>query len=198
MSSTDRFLRNILAVQGAFYLAVNLWALVGTRHFLSYNNPGAQIFEARSFAALCLVLALYFLAGAWREGLQRPAAFLGLGSSVAIALVELFHLPEIGWTLLWIDLFTELAFAALYVNILFFHRESPSAVSAAAKPEEPEERSSSADPSVSPESPASSDSSSSSDSSDSSASSSSSDSSPDSPSETSPVTTSDDKETDLL
>lgn len=148
MSPTNRSLRNLLAVQGAFYLAVNVWALVSTRHFLSYSNPEANLFEARSFAALCSILALYFLAGAWRADLQRPAAFLGLGSAVAIGLVELFHLPGLGWSLLWADLFAEVVIAAFYVNILFFHREpavsdaaavATATMATAAQPEEPQE-----------------------------------------------------------
>lgn len=143
MNATDRTLRTMLAVQGAFYLAVNVWALVATRQFLSYSNPAANLFEARAFAALALVLALYFLAGAWRAELRRPAAFLGLGSAVAIALVEMFHLPEVGWSLLWADLVAEVAIAALYVNALFFHREQAigdavaiAAINTASQPEE--------------------------------------------------------------
>lgn len=136
MNSSDRFLRNILAVQGAFYLSVNIWALIRTQHFLQYNNPDGSLFETRGFAALSLVVSLYFLAGAWRVELQRPAAFLGLGSALAIGLVELFHLPEVGWSLLWADLFVEIVIAALYVNLLFFRREpaAPEAVPSETSP----------------------------------------------------------------
>lgn len=150
MNATDRILRNTLAAQGALYLVTNLWGLVGTRQFLSYTNPNADMFEARSFAALGLVLGLYFLAGAWRKDLLRPAAFLGLGSSVAIALVELFHLPALGWSLLWVDMLAEIAIAALLVNVFFFRSErtdgegatasdiaAPAAAAAAGAPEDP-------------------------------------------------------------
>jgi hypothetical protein len=122
MNPSDRLLRNLLTFQGVFYLAVNLWALLATRQFLDVNNPLGDVFEARSFAALSSILAIYFIVGAWRKDLLRPAAFLGLGSASAITLVELFHLFNIGWTYLWIDLIVEIALAIAYITLFFFWR----------------------------------------------------------------------------
>jgi hypothetical protein len=134
MSSSERNLQYLLGIQGVFYLATNLWALVETRSFLDQTNPNADLFEARSFAALCLVLTMFFFAGLWRRDLLRPAAFLGLGSSAALLLVELFHLPAIGWSLLWLDFFVELALAALYVAVIFFYREEEKTPEPAVEP----------------------------------------------------------------
>lgn len=120
MNPTDRLLRNILTFQGIFYMAMNLWALVATPHFLSYTNAGGNVFEVRSFAALSIVLAIYFIVGAWRADLLRPAAFLGLGSAVAITLVQLFHLPQLGLTLLWLDMIVEIGLAATFITLFFF------------------------------------------------------------------------------
>lgn len=122
MQSSDRFLRYLLQFHGLFYLVTGLWALLATAHFLSFTNPAGNIFQAQNFAALSLIVAIYFLVGAWRADLLRPAAFLGLGSASAIALVELFRLPGIGWTLLWFDFVLELVIIALYV-VFFFFRE---------------------------------------------------------------------------
>jgi hypothetical protein len=124
MTSNERTLRNLLVVQGFFYLATNLWALVSTASFLSYANPSGDLFEARSFAALSLVLAIFFLVGAWRKDLLRPASFLGLGSAAAIVLVELFHVPSLGWSLLWVDFFVELGIAGLFITLFFFRHET--------------------------------------------------------------------------
>ncbi len=117
---THLALRRTLTAQGAFYLVLNLWALLATGHFLSFANPTGDLFEARSFGALSLVLAVFFLVSAFREDLLRPAAFVGLGSALAIMLVELFHLPALGWSLLWFDLVIEIAFAGVYIAIFFF------------------------------------------------------------------------------
>ena len=123
LSSND--LRYVVGFQGVYTLATSLWGLLGTRHFLSLANPSGDLFEARSFAALSIVVSLFFIAGCARKDLLKPASFLGLGCAVAIALVQLFHLPAIGWTLLWIDLLVEIALAAIYVAIFFFLRDEP-------------------------------------------------------------------------
>jgi hypothetical protein len=135
MTPNEQHLRSLLTFQGLFYLAINLWALIATPSFLGYANPQGDLFAARSFAALCLVLAVYFLVGAWRSDLLRPTSFLGLGSSGALALVELFHLPLMGWTILWFDLAIELALAGLYIAVIFFRKEEEKAVVAAFPPQ---------------------------------------------------------------
>lgn len=135
MSQSDRLLQRALTFQGLFYLAVNLWALVATQHFLSYSNPAADFFEARSFAAISIVTAIFFLVGAWRQDLLRPAAFLGLGMAVAMTLVEIFHLPALGWrTILWFDLVLEIILAGLYIFLFFFRREEAPAKADASVP----------------------------------------------------------------
>ena len=137
MAHSDQRLRPVLTFQGFFYLAVNLWALLATPHFLSLNNPQANLFEVRSFAALSSVLAIFFLVGSWRTDLLRPASFLGLGSALAIVLVELFHLPALGWTLLWFDLLIEIVLAVTYIVLFFFRTEKPDEAPAPAATEEP-------------------------------------------------------------
>ncbi len=122
MPPSHSLLRRVLTFQGIFLGIVNLWALLVPAHFLSFANPLGTLFQAQSFAALSLVLAIYFLVGAWREDLLRPAAFLGLGSAIAIVLVELFYLPGIGWTLLWFDLIVEASLAGAYITLFFFNR----------------------------------------------------------------------------
>jgi tellurite resistance protein TehA-like permease len=123
MTSNERLLRNLLAFQGLFYMAMNLWALVATPSFLGTMNPQGDVFETRRFAALALIMAIFFLVGAWRQDLLRPASFLGLGSAAAIGLVNLFHLPSMGWTLLWLDLMLEVVLAAVFVAIIFFRKD---------------------------------------------------------------------------
>lgn len=130
MTSNERLLRNLLAFQGLFYMAMNLWALIATPSFLGSMNPQGDVFETRRFAALALIMAIFFLVGAWRQDLLRPASFLGLGSAAAIGLVDLFHLPSMGWTLLWLDLILEVALAAVFVAIIFFRKDQDAPASA--------------------------------------------------------------------
>jgi hypothetical protein len=127
MTTADRELRYLLTFHGLYALTFNLWALIGTASFLARVDPAGSLFQARSFAALCIVLGAYFLAGAWRADLRKPAAFLGLGSSLAIALVALFHLPTLGWTLQWLDFLIQLGLVALYCTLFFFRREKEEA-----------------------------------------------------------------------
>ncbi|HVW67089.1 MAG TPA: hypothetical protein VHA78_05185 [Candidatus Peribacteraceae bacterium] len=131
MTPTDKLLRQALTFQGIFYLLTGLWALVATPHFLSFTNPAGDLFQAQSFAALIIVIAIFFLVGAWRADLLRPASFLGFGIALAIVLVELFHLPAIGWTLLWFDFAVEIALSLVYIVTFFFNQkeESPAPTS---------------------------------------------------------------------
>jgi len=136
MTQTERLLRYILSMQGMLYLATSLWGLIGTHSFILQTNPLADPFETRRFAALGLIVAIFFLAGVWRKDLLRPAAFLGLGSSIAILLVELFELPEIGWSLLWIDFLAQAGLAGCYITMFFFRREeAPAPTEPPATPE---------------------------------------------------------------
>lgn len=123
MTASERRLRTILSIQGLLYLAVNLWALIGTSSFLNQTDLSDDIFGARRFAALSLIISIFFLAGVWRKDLLRPASFLGLGSAIAIGLTELFHLPSIGWTILWIDFLAQIVLAGFYIMTLFFNTE---------------------------------------------------------------------------
>lgn len=140
MTASERRLRAILSIQGLLYLAVNLWALIGTSSFLNQTDLSDDIFGTRRFAALSLIVSIFFLAGVWRKDLLRPASFLGLGSAIAIGLTELFHLPSIGWTILWIDFVAQIVLASFYIMTLFFNAEEtpkPDVKEDAVKPEEP-------------------------------------------------------------
>lgn len=56
-----------------------------------------------------------------RADLLKPASFLGFGSAIAIVLVELFHLPALGWqTLLWLDFVLEVIIAGFFIAYFFF------------------------------------------------------------------------------
>lgn len=141
MTQTERLLRYILGMQGMLYLATNLWGLIGTHSFILQTNPLADIFETRRFAALGFVISIFFLAGVWRKDLLKPAAFLGLGSSLAVLLVELFHLPSLGWSLLWIDLLAQAGLAGCFITMFFFRRDDvqePSPAPAAEPEKAPE------------------------------------------------------------
>ncbi len=131
MTRSDRLLRQVLTFQGVFLLILNLWSLLDTARYLSFANPGGDVFSAQSVSAFGLILAIFFLVGSRRSELLRPAAFLGLGSAAATLLVELFHLPSIGWTLLWFDLAVELALALAYVTLFFFQGKEEEAPIAA-------------------------------------------------------------------
>lgn len=54
---------------------------------------------------------------------MRPAAFLGLGTALALTIVQLFHLPAIGFTWLIGDFVLELAMSGIYIALFFFWRE---------------------------------------------------------------------------
>lgn len=137
MPSTERFLRLLLAFQGALYIAANVWALIATDHYLSLIHPAGSLLETRELAALSSVMAVFFLAGAWRKDLLKPASFLGLGAALALTVVQLFHLPSVGLTWLLGDFVLELAMAALYIGLIFFQREFEAPKHTAASDEAP-------------------------------------------------------------
>jgi len=116
----------ILTFQGAYYVFTALWAIAALDHFSRVTGLHAEgldltdRFEMYSIAALALVLGLFFIWGAAKENLQRPAGFLALGSAVAVIVPELIYLPQIGNPILfWLDFAEESVVALLLVYLLF-------------------------------------------------------------------------------
>lgn len=124
MNSTERYIRILLAFQGILYIAFNVWALIATSHYLSFIHEEGSMLETRELAAVTSVAAIFFMAGAWRKDLMRPAAFLGLGIALALTVVQLFHLPSVGITWLIGDFVVELAMSGLYVAFIFFRSDA--------------------------------------------------------------------------
>ncbi len=123
MTASERSIRILLAFQGILYLAFGVWALIATASYLEFIHPKGSMLETRELAAVTCVAAVFFIAGAWRKDLMRPAAFLGLGTALALTIVQLFHLPAVGLTWLIGDFVLELVMSALYVAFVFFRRD---------------------------------------------------------------------------
>lgn len=111
----QKLFRTILFWQGLYYVVTGLWAIVSLESFsvITRHEVHGDAFEMQSIAALAGVLGLFFVWGARRLELRRPAAWLALGSAVAIIVLELVYFSEIRGTLFVPDLFEESFVAVL-------------------------------------------------------------------------------------
>jgi len=106
-------LKFILIFQGLYYSLTGLWAFFGLESFSRLTGHFGDPFEMRSIAAIAVVLGMAFLAGAYWKEYLKFAAFLVLGSAVAVIIPEVIYFSEIKDTLFIWDLFEEIGVALL-------------------------------------------------------------------------------------
>lgn len=107
-----RLLRAALRLQGAYYLLTGLWGLVHFPSFRAVVGPKPDRFQFQTTSLLVTVLGGMFLAASVR---RRPDPLFGLtaaASALALAGVEVVHLPRIRKVFL-LDTAAEAGLAAL-------------------------------------------------------------------------------------
>ena len=81
----------MLIVQGVYYIATGLWALVHMRSFEMVTGPKRDTWLVKTVGALVLVVGWILVLGGVR---RRPAAetvLLATGSATALAAVETYY-----------------------------------------------------------------------------------------------------------
>lgn len=116
----NKILKFVLIFQGLYYSIVGLWVIVSLDSFSRITNHYGDAFDTHAFAALVLVLGLFFIYSATKENLQRPIGFLALGIAIAIIIPEIIYLPQIGNPILfWLDFVEELLIVGILSFLLF-------------------------------------------------------------------------------
>lgn len=119
-----KILKMTLIFQGFYYFSTGLWAIVSLDSFSRITEHYGEPFEMYSIAAMALVIGLFLLWSAFKEGLRRPAGFLVLGLVLAIMIPELIYLPKMGNPVLfWLD-FVEEGIIGLLVAFSLFSKST--------------------------------------------------------------------------
>ncbi|HEY0839077.1 MAG TPA: hypothetical protein VGD74_02720 [Vulgatibacter sp.] len=78
-------------LQGAWFAAAGLWPLVGMRSFERVTGPKRDEWLVETVGAVVLAIGGTLLFAAYRREESPPVRALGMGSSAALAAIELRH-----------------------------------------------------------------------------------------------------------
>jgi len=123
-----KILKIALIIQGFYWGLTGLWAVISVDHFSMVTGLHKEAldvterFEMVSIATLAIVLALFFLWGAFNATLLRPAALLAAGTAIAVIIPEAIFLPQMeGIFLFWLDFVEEIVIAVVILSALFLN-----------------------------------------------------------------------------
>lgn len=126
MEVKTKILQYTLVFQGFYYASTGLLAIVSLDSFSRITGHYGDAFEMHSIAAMSFVIGLFFIWAARKEEIRKPAGFLALALALAIFILELIYLPQIGNpTLFWVDFAEEGAVALLLMYALLVNRRTP-------------------------------------------------------------------------
>jgi hypothetical protein len=87
-------MRLLLLLQGGYYAATALWALLDADSFMAVTGPKTDVWLVKTVAALILTTSLPLLAASARSGPGPEILLLALGSATALACVDVVYVLE--------------------------------------------------------------------------------------------------------
>jgi hypothetical protein len=81
----------VALVQGVFYLATGVWALVDLDSFMAVTGPKVEHWLVKTVGALVAVIGLVFLAAARSRRVTQEIVLLGVGCALSLAAIDLFY-----------------------------------------------------------------------------------------------------------
>ena len=78
-------------IQGGYYALMALWALVHLQGFMRLTGAKSDVWLVKTVAALVLVIGAALLAGAWRLRIGPDLSFIAIGTTTALALVDIVY-----------------------------------------------------------------------------------------------------------
>jgi hypothetical protein len=97
-------IKYVLFVQGLYYSATALWALIDLESFFWLTQNRSDPFKTHSNAALFLVLGLFFLYSSFKRGLYQVAGRVAQGTAAMLICITVTYLlwQDTSWPF-WID-----------------------------------------------------------------------------------------------
>lgn len=86
-----RWLVRLAAVQGAFYVATGLWALVHLSSFEAVTGPKTDDWLVKTVGILVFVIGGILLVAVMRARVTFELALLAVGSAVALAAIDVVY-----------------------------------------------------------------------------------------------------------
>lgn len=81
----------VALVQGVFYLATGVWALVDLDSFMAVTGPKVDHWLVKTVGALVAVIGVVFLAAARSRRVTPEIALLGVGCALALAAIDVIY-----------------------------------------------------------------------------------------------------------
>lgn len=111
------FLRHVVFAQGIYYLATGLWPILSMASFQVVTGPKTDLWIVKTVALLLIVIGSALLAAAYQSKGGIPITILGLGTSLALVVIELVHIADgIISPIYLIDTLIELFFAVGWIQ----------------------------------------------------------------------------------
>lgn len=81
----------VALVQGVFYLATGVWALVDLDSFMAVTGPKVDHWLVKTVGALVAVIGVVFLIAARRRRVTPEIVLLGVGCALALASIDVVY-----------------------------------------------------------------------------------------------------------
>jgi hypothetical protein len=86
--------RAIAAAQGAYFAATGIWSLVDADSFQRVTGPKHDVWLVKTVGALVTVIGGVLCSAAARRRIVPETAMLGIGCSVALAIVDVTYVAR--------------------------------------------------------------------------------------------------------
>lgn len=81
----------VALVQGVFYLATGIWALVDLDSFMAVTGPKADHWLVKTVGALVAVIGAVLLSAARSRRVTDEIVLLGIGCALALAAIDVYY-----------------------------------------------------------------------------------------------------------
>ncbi|MBA3892341.1 MAG: hypothetical protein H0X69_01410 [Gemmatimonadales bacterium] len=81
----------VAMVQGLFYLATGVWALVDLDSFMAVTGPKVDHWLVKTVGALVTVIGVVFLAAAGSRRVTPEIVLLGVGCALSLAAIDVIY-----------------------------------------------------------------------------------------------------------
>lgn len=115
--------RYLIGFQGFYYLFTGIWALISIESFnyIVGHTHDNSFFEMHTIAAMSVVLGLFFIYSIKEKNWYKKnlnVAYLVMGITLSVIIIELIYLPSMGWNLFWLDLIEEFLIFILLIFVI--------------------------------------------------------------------------------
>ena len=81
----------VALVQGWFYVATGVWALVDLDTFMAVTGPKTDLWLVKTVGALVTVIGIVLLSAGWRRRVTREILLLGIGAALSLATIDVVY-----------------------------------------------------------------------------------------------------------